>query len=337
MECSSELVQTMEEEAGKKQLKEAETFYKTSLLQYKELRGTIIKKIPVKVETMPAVEPAATSQRGSGGGVTRDGKQPVKIKAMECPKWDGRYRTFVRFKKLWEENIEPRHEDSAQHYMLCQSLPRKVLDNISTLSNSAADIWAYLDEKYGRPEVVAREVMAELMSLDHRKPGQLFMSKFCTMLLDTHSLLVTLNEVDWLVTNKTVAEMEDKLPREERLEWAKQMCTVTGDTRFEKFRNFLQSRKAVLESVELMGCKAGMDDGVGIRCEYCSRPGHTSDKCFTRQREQGDQTGGGIVPKGRGGCAICQSQEHWKNECPEKGTARDKRCGREANSTGGGH
>ena len=281
MECSSELVQTMEEEVGKEKLEEAETFYKTNFMKYKEFRGNIIRKAPVKVETKPTGGPAASNQHGSGGAVVRDGKQPVKIKAMDCPRWDGRFRTFVRFKKLWEENIEPRHEDSAQHYMLCQSLPRKVLDNISTLSNSAADIWAYLDEKYGRADIVAREVMAELMSLDHRKLGQVFMSKFCTMLLDTHSLLVNLNEVDWLVTNKTVAEMEDKLPREEKLEWAKQMCTVTGDTRFEKFRNFLQSRKAVLESVELMGCRSGGDDGVGIKCDYCNRPGHKADKCFT--------------------------------------------------------
>ena len=192
MECFSEVAQSMEDEARKKKLEEAETFYKTNFLKYKEYRGAINKKAPLKEETRPSVGAAASTQHGSGGALVRDGKQPVKIKAMDCPKWDGRYRTFVRFKKLWEENIESRHENSAQHYMLCQSLPRKVLDNISTLSNSAADIWAYLDEKYGRSEIVAREVMAELMSLDHRKLGQLFMSKFCTMLLDTHSLLLNL-------------------------------------------------------------------------------------------------------------------------------------------------
>ena len=137
------------------------------------------------------------------------------------------------------------------------------------------------------------------------------------------------------MTNKTVAEMEDKLPREERLEWAKQMCTVTGNTRFEKFRNFLRSRKSVLESVELMGCRSGGDDSVGSRCEYCNRPGHTADRCFIKQRDQGGQAGGGFIPKGRGGCAICNGEDHWKNECPEKGSAKDKRSGRKANSLRG--
>ena len=78
--------------------------------------------------------------------------------------------------------------------------------------------------------------------------------------------------------------MEDKLPRDERIEWAKQMCAVAGDTRFEKFRQFLQIRKSVLERVELMGSKSGGDTGYGgISCEYCGKPNHATDKCFTKQ------------------------------------------------------
>ena len=225
MEDSDSYIEYLEGEARSTAVKETQEFYKSSSTKMLELRGSVVKLTPVKQE--PSVTGAALVNTNVDDISTALPKrEPVKIKAMECPKWDGRYRTFVRFKKLWDENIGPRHEDSALHYMLCQSLPKKVLDNISTLSNSAEDIWAYLDQKYGRPEVVAREVMAELMGLDHKKLGSLFMGKFCTLLLDTHSLLVTLNEVDWLVTNRAVADLEDKLPKEERIEWAKQMISA---------------------------------------------------------------------------------------------------------------
>ena len=153
-----------------------------------------------------------------------------------------------------------------------------------------------MDDKYGRPEIVAREVMAELMSLDHKKLGRLFMSEFSTMLLDTHSLLVTLNEEDWLVTNRTVADMEDKLPREERFEWAKQLSSISGDTKFEKFKNFLQIRKSVSESIELMGNKSGGGDS-GM-CDYCSKFGHTEDKCYTKQRDLGRELSPDMRVKG---------------------------------------
>ncbi|MEO1466256.1 MAG: hypothetical protein AAFR89_08510, partial [Cyanobacteria bacterium J06633_1] len=45
--------------------------------------------------------------------------------------------------KMWDENITPRYEDTALHYLLCQALPKTVLENISTLSDSAEDIWHY--------------------------------------------------------------------------------------------------------------------------------------------------------------------------------------------------
>ena len=96
--------------------------------------------------------------------------------------------------------------------MLCQALPKSILDNISTLSDSAEDIWRYLDNKFGRSDVVAREVMGELMSLDHRKLGQHFIARFTTMLLDNHDLLVNVNELEWLVSSRSVAELEDRLP-----------------------------------------------------------------------------------------------------------------------------
>ena len=106
MECSNLLVKSMETEAGKQKLEESEKFYKPQFLKYKEYRGAIVKKTPVKAQPVQqgaVTEPAQPdSQRSSAGG-----KQPVKIKAMDCPKWDGRYRTFVRFKKLWMRTLLP--------------------------------------------------------------------------------------------------------------------------------------------------------------------------------------------------------------------------------------
>ena len=139
--------------------------------------------------------------------------------------------------------------------------------------------------------------------------------------------------------------MEDKLPKEEMLEWARQMCAVEGDTRFEKFKNFLQQRKSVLENIELMGNKGGGDQGrenTGTGCSYCGKPNHSEDKCYTKQRDAGGQGQGGgrgLPPGGKGGCAICSSQDHWKNECPDLGTFRDKKFakkGGSSNSTRGG-
>ena len=86
--------------------------------------------------------------------------------------------------------------------MLCQSLPKNVLDNISILSSSADVIWTYLADKYGKPEVVAKEVMSELMALDSKKLGQ----KFCTMVLDTNTLLASIYEHNRAVAGRVRPE-----------------------------------------------------------------------------------------------------------------------------------
>ena len=289
-----------------------------------ELRGKIVKKAPKESETKPVVKDEQGVVEASARVVK---KEPVKIKPIDCPTWDGKYRTFARFQKLWKENITPRHEDSALHLMLVQCLPKSVLENISTLTDSADDIWKYLEDKYGKPEVIAREVMSELMGLESRKLGQKFMGKFCTLLLDTHTLLTSMGEEDWLVSNRSVSELESKLPRDEQIEWVKQMGTIGGDTKFEKFKNFLQQRKAVLELLDTMGYKPGKADN--NRCEYCSRPGHDESDCFTKQRDQRISGSRGLG--GQGGCHLCGETGHWKDECPGK----DRKFGKKTNHSKG--
>ena len=145
--------------------------------QLSKLRGQIGKRAPEKKEVKPQVN-AVHGPGGGGASGSAGGKLPVKIKPLDCPTWVGKFKTFGRFKKMWSENITPRHEESALHFMLCQALPKQILDNISTLTNSADEIWNYLDEKYGRSEVVAREIMTELMSLDPKRLGSRFMGRF---------------------------------------------------------------------------------------------------------------------------------------------------------------
>ena len=249
MECNNKLLDCLKEVEKKPQLEAVQLFYKTSRLKFDACGGALDSKIVVKDE--PAVGNTAEVARSTH----TSSKQHIKIKPMDPPTWDGRYRSFSRFKKLWDENIASKVEDGAQHLLLCQSLPKHILDNISTISDSAQDIWKFLDEKYGKSDVVAREVMAEMMALDSKRLGKQFMVKFCTMLLDTHSCLTAIGEEDWLVSNRSVADLEDKLPGDEKIEWAKRIQTLEGGTKFEKFKNFLLERKQILDTIEAMGSK----------------------------------------------------------------------------------
>ena len=90
-------------EEERKQLVSPEKFYMDSGKDIDKRRVIIIGKTPVKVE--PDISRRAL-QGGQPEETQRGGhqmaRQPVKIKAMEPPKWDGKYRTFTRFKLLWD-------------------------------------------------------------------------------------------------------------------------------------------------------------------------------------------------------------------------------------------
>ena len=105
------------------------------------------------------------------------------------------------------------------------------------------------------------------------------------------------------------------------------MESVPGTTKFEKLRNFLVGRKRILENLESMGCRPVTADSQD-KCGYCSKLGHSDDECQGKKRALGVlPAGGGHVPRGPGGCAICKALDHWKNECPERKTSRDTRAG----------
>ena len=85
-----------------------------------------------------------------------------------------------------------------------------------------------------------------------------------------------------------------------------------------------------MEVIETMG-------SVGVtatsKCDYCHKSGHNEETCFAKQRALG--TGGGQVRK-NDGCAICGSLDHWKNECPNRGTDKDRKKRGNAHSARGG-
>ena len=78
---------------------------------------------------------------------------------------------------------------------------------------------------------------------------------------------------------RTVAELEDMLPKYERVEWAKQMSQIDGDTKYTRFKNFLIARKKVLENMDSIGC--GVYAVSKQKCSFCSKSGHVEEDCYS--------------------------------------------------------
>ena len=87
---------------------------------------------------------------------------------------------------------------------------------------------------------MARDIVGDLMKLNHRKYGGRFVAKFSAILEDSEALLITIGMEDWLTSSRSVSDLEDLLPHSEKIEWAKQVKGSTGADRVVKFKTFLK-------------------------------------------------------------------------------------------------
>ena len=71
--------------------------------------------------------------------------------------------------------------------------------------------------------MVARDIVGDLMRLDHRKYGRRFLTKFSAILEDSESLLESIGMQDWLTSSRSVSDLEGLLPHSEKVEWAKKV------------------------------------------------------------------------------------------------------------------
>ena len=71
-----------------------------------DIKMGLIKKSPTK--PVPEQKFNTSVSKDTDRKEVYSKKEPVKIKPLDCPTWDGRFRTFARFKLLWSENITPR-------------------------------------------------------------------------------------------------------------------------------------------------------------------------------------------------------------------------------------
>ena len=222
-------------------------------------------------------------------------------------------------------------------------MPKFILDNISTLSTSADQIWDHLDKKFGNTKIVAKEIMKEVEALDHKKLGKTFMPKFTILVNDAYASLDNISELDWLTSKRATSELEDQLPNEEKAEWAKFQTTLPGDNDFTKFRKFLDYRKEILDAVDSMGHRKNLPkppdrpDPNQKVCDYCGMTKHLEEECRAKQRDDeagtpGASRGSKGSIRGRGNERDQRNQRHGARG---RGTGRGGGYGRTTNNIEG--
>ena len=156
------------------------------------------------------------------------GKQFIKMKPLDPPSFDGQAKSYARFKERFQELISNTYGAQAQLEFLEGALPERIKDRMSMVKKTPEQLWEQLDEMFGDPRVMVNEAMSDLHSLDHKKLGSSFISKFSATLNDTEKLLEVNGNADHLSHPREVVQLQDMLPRNEKLECVRRKKNYVG-------------------------------------------------------------------------------------------------------------
>ena len=171
---------------------------------------------------------------------------------LEAPTFDGKAKSYLRFKQRFEELVVTQFDAMAQLEFLEKGLPQKVKDKLTLVHKTPQQVWDQLDILYADPKVVLRESVAELHGLNAKKLGDEYMVRFATTLEDTEALLERDGNADYLRHPREVTALQDMLPKNERAEFVKRCRSYIG-TDYVKFKTFLMERKAEQQDLVKFG------------------------------------------------------------------------------------
>ena len=73
-------------------------------------------------------------------------RSSIKMKPLDPPVFDGKAKSYARFKQRFREMIEDNFDAMVQLEYLERGLPEKVKDRMSMVQKTPEQIWAQLDE-----------------------------------------------------------------------------------------------------------------------------------------------------------------------------------------------
>ena len=194
------------------------------------------------------------------------GKQFIKMKPLDPPSFDGQAKNYARFKERFQELIASTYGAQAQLEFLEGALPERIKDRMSMVKKTPEQLWEQLDEMFGDPRVMVNEAMADLHSLDYKKLGNSFISKFSATLNDTEKLLEANGNADHLSHPREVVQLQDMLPRNEKLEYVRRKKNYIGSD-YQKLKAFLSERRLEEEELRKIGSGSKSEDSSSKVCD----------------------------------------------------------------------
>ena len=79
------------------------------------------------------------------------------MKPLDHPEFDGKAKSYPRFKQRFEEMINPNFDSMGQLEFLEKAIPKWVKERMSLVRKTPEQLWKQLDDMFADPKVMLRE------------------------------------------------------------------------------------------------------------------------------------------------------------------------------------
>ena len=176
----------------------------------------------------------------------------MKLERMKLPQFSGNIRDYPRFRSDFEKQILPELESGKVAYVLKSCLGGEAFDAIYNLDDDVTKMWKRLDEKYGLPSKLVDVVVYDIKNIKHLQEGddQSFLELINTV-EKGYQDLARINMESEISNSGTVSLIEERLPRDIKREWSREVNRSTSKVeqknKFPYLLQFLQEQRKIIE------------------------------------------------------------------------------------------
>ena len=200
----------------------------------------------------------------------------VKLPPIQFQTFSGDMRKYPLFKEEFLTHVLPLCEKGQEALVLKSYLSEEIREEVLNAGGNPSDIWARLDNKYGRPDKIVDTILSDLKALS--RSGVSDQLQMITIVEKAYRDLERINEEGEMQNSTIISIIEESMSEQMQYEWVKLVASEHLNSRAKSARliKFLRVWRDRLEYKN-----ANIRDG-----SECSGQIHHAKSKQTQQRNQ---------------------------------------------------
>ena len=185
-----------------------------------------IQMKPPKIEA----EVTETATKTSDGHSRRQ-RPFIKLPPIQFQTFSGDIRKYPLFKEEFKTHVLPLCEPEQEVVVLKSYLSEETREEVVNAGSNPSDVWARLDNKYGRPDKIVDAVLSDLKSLSRNGSGSSDQLKMIAIVEKAYRDLERINEEGEMQNSTIISIIEEAMSEQMQFEWVKLIASEHHNSR----------------------------------------------------------------------------------------------------------